>query len=1216
MDKSAIRDFAVKARYKLINEIVTRANMIGVSENGVKSPLAQSSHAAEYYDIGGNTPYELKGEDIKKRQSFIRAIEEKIKSGQSQKDAFQDIVEEIAYTWFNRIIAIRFMEVNDYLPSGIRVLSSNEKTKKEPDIVTHYYDADLNLSSIDTAKIEELKAKNKPEDLFKFLFIKQCNKLGEILPFLFEKAEDYHELLLTISYTDEQGVVCQLVKNVQEENFKEAVEIIGWMYQFYISEKKDAVFSSKQKITKTTLPAVTQLFTPDWIVKYMVENSLGKMWIDGHKTSMLKKELKYYVEDAEQELEVQRKINAINEEYAKKNIKDITFIDPCCGSGHILVYAFDLFYKMYQEQGYVASDIPALIIKNNLYGIDVDKRAMQLTCFALAMKARSYDKRYFKNAYIMPNVIDVKESNSFLNSSDKREFDRYFEKKLSNAEKDILQEVLFKFEDAELYGSLIKDFTYTPSQYKNLNIKLAEILSQVQILGFAEMMVKSTLESYVTPLLTQAEIMSQKYDIMATNPPYLPTSTNEKLSEFAKANYPDSKTDLFAMFMEVSFVKPNGLLAMINMHSWMFLKTYSSFRPKIFKYNFISMNHLGARAFSEIGGEVVQTTAFIIRNIIDLNANATFIRLVEGSSEYEKEQLFFERLKKKEIYINKPTNFSKIPSNPLAYWVSNKFINLFDKNKMFDYSDVITGMTIGNNDLYLRLWSEVDINKTCLNAESMKEITSSKFWIPYSKGGGRKNWYGSQDYIVNWSKKENFNRSKTTLQNYYLKEAVTWPFITSNKFSARYLPFGSLWDVAGSPCFFKSEKVLKYSLAFMCSRIADYILSVINPTINVQAIDIGNLPLIYNESYEKVILSLVNANIEEAKKDWDQYETSWDFKAFPLYGNKLDLIEKSYINYKNDVNTRFEQLKENEEELNKIFIEIYGLQDELTPEVADRDITVARIYDSKTDIPESMKGNNYVKTKQDVIKDLISYIIGCIFGRYSLDEEGLAYAGGQFDKSKYSTFMPDEDNIIPITDDEYLEEDVVSRIVEFVKTVYGPESLNQNLQFIADALAAPGQNPKEVIRNYMIKDFFKDHCQKYQNRPIYWLFDSGKENGFKALVYLHRYNQDTLGKMRTEYLHKVQRVYESEISRMQDIIENSTDMREVAFARKEKEKFLKQLLETKEYDEVLGHVALQRIALDLDDGVKTNYQKFQNIGIIKNGRATIKNLLTNIYKEK
>ncbi len=1259
MDKNAIRDFAVRARYKLTSEIATKANMMGISENGIASPLAQSTNDIQYFDIGGNTPFSIQGDEISKRHSLITVINERIKSGQSPKDAFQDTVEEIAYTWFNRIIAIRFMEVNGYLPAGIRVLSSEQAGKKEPDIVTHYFDADLKLSDADIQKIELYKSKNKPDDLFKFLFIKQCNRLGDILPFLFEKTADYCDLMLSVSYTDEQGIVRQLVNSISEDDFKEAVEIIGWMYQYYIAQKKEEVFKglkNNTKITKSTLPSATQIFTPDWIVKYMTDNTLGKMWIESHPGTIIAKECEYYLKPAEQEESVKKQLEEINKQYRNKRLEEITFIDPCCGSGHILVYAFDLFYKMYQEQGYVSSEIPALIVENNLYGIDVDKRAMQLTSFAISMKARSYDKRYFKKQHGLPNVIYMKESNAFKYSDGYRLCEEYFSKNHSSKENDMIEEIVRKFEDAELYGSLIKDFKYQSSEYRELARQLTDIAEGL-VGDINDYLVRENLESYIIPLLKQAEILSNKYDIVVTNPPYAGNGKlSSKMQEFLRLFYENTKADLFSAFIErnMDYATNEGHLGIMCPYVWMFISSYEELRKRIINHK--SLTSLVQLEYGGFAEAVVPICTFTFRNS-KTKETCEFVKLEQFKGPEVQGPKTLEAVKNPQCgyrYTRDMAIYAGISGMPISFWASDGVVELFNKQKSLEnYAIPKCGLKTGITEKYVKSWTEVSFGQIGFNHSNRESaLKSKKKWFPIVNGGEFRKWNGNYTDVVYWYNdgieirelKCDNGKQKARPQNmqFYFRKGLTWSALTTKQLSLRVAPEGTIISGAGYGLFGLNENE-DYFLALVNSNVINYLAQILSQTLNFEVGILQRLPIVISTEKKPAIEGIARDNTVISKLDWDSNETSWDFERSPLLkgASAQGLLKDLYNEYKKQVNERFDQLKNNEEELNRLFIDIYGLNDELTPDVEDKDITVARIYDTKEEVPENMRNNIYVKTKHDVVVDLISYIIGCLFGRYSPYKEGLVYAGGDFDYEEYETMalesgsfaneqpaikgiadynkyavLPDKDNILPINDDEYFDDDIVLRIADFIRKVYGEESLEANLKFIADALGNAGDNPREVIRNYMLKDFFKDHCQKYSNRPIYWLFDSGKNNGFKALVYLHRYDENTIAKMRAEYLHKVQRVYESESARMQDVIDNSTDAREVAFARKQKEKLTKQLLETKEYDEVLGHIALQRIALDLDDGVVVNYQKFQNIDVISNNRAVKKNLLVDIYKGK
>lgn len=1229
MNKSALRNFAVWARRDLIKRISDRANLLGVYEDKpTKQIQAETSNGFVVNGVTFNYKNEM-------REAFIKRI---------QQIGYRDTIEEIAYTWFNRIVALRFMEVNGYLKNGngdkLYVIGSTSAGKTEPDAITY---ADK-LTFVDKFKVYDYQDANDTNGLYRYILTSLCNNLNEVMPLMFEKIEDYMELLLPDHLLDKGAIIDRLVNDisakdfnitVKDENGENAsqVEIIGWLYQFYISEKKDEVFASKDQINKGTLPAVTQLFTPDWIVKYMTENSLGKMWVDGHKSSNLKQSMKYFVEEAEQTNEVKAKLDEINKEYANKKVTEITFIDPCCGSGHILVYAFDLFFKMYQESGYVTSEIPTLILQNNLFGIDVDKRAAQLTSFALTMKALSYDKDFLSKK-VYPNVIDIKESNE-IDKTELKDFIRIA--KLNNKDEEILFDLIEKFKDAELYGSLIKDFNYSTEQYDIL-LKVVENVDDVQFNIVDALFVKNV-KPILLNLIRQTIILSSKYDIMDTNPPYLSTSSNDKLKEFAYTYYPNSKSDLFAMFMEVPLVKENGYLAMINMHSWMFLQSFANLREKIIREKIlISMIHLGARAFEDIGGEVVQTTTFVLRNQKLSEFVAKYIRLIDFNSEKTKEKAFFDT---KNMYQTIQNNFNLIEGTPISYWIGENIFSLFKNwKKLKDVTECAAGVSSGNNNKYLKNWTEIDNNQIGFNLKSEEEFVHSKLkYVPCNKGGNFRKWYGNNDIVALWIQSNEFHRNGATYKHLLFKEGMTWSAISFTSFNSRYYDRGFIFDHASPSLFAQSPEKLKYFIGLTNSNVALSLLKIINPTMNTGADSLRKLPIDDNYKELEKINYVVQKCIEYSKFDWDQFETSWDFKNNPLielnnstwdatgigatmtkyYGKQIAVgspLELCYMLYKGQTNERFDILKANEEELNKIFIDIYGLQDELTPDVADKDITVARIYDSKDDIPEDMKGNIYVKTKQDVVKDLISYIVGCAFGRYSPYKDGLVFAGGEFNYDGYleithsleqplthnglqnyaKSFMPSEENCIMINDNEYGKNDMTSYVVDFITKIYGREHLQENLKFIANALNEKSTDiPANVIRDYLANDFFKDHCKKYQNRPIYWQFDSGKNGGFRALMYLHRYDQNTIPTARLSYLHDIQWKYEQEKERLEKYIENSTIASERTKAQKQLDLINKQILECRAYDEVLNHASNMNITLDLDDGVKVNYQKMQKL---------------------
>ncbi|PWJ70543.1 N-6 DNA methylase [Ruminococcaceae bacterium R-25] len=1205
MNKTAIKNFAIWARNKLIADVRYQAGLIGITEDGISNKLPQSVGMTEFYDIGTDTPYQITGDALKQRENLVRLLNNKTKES-DYKTAYKYILEEVAYTWFNRLIAVRFMEVNDYLPGHIRVLSSESSGKLEPDIVSDPFSSNLVFNQQEVSLINEMKKNNDLDGLFKVLFVKTCNSLNSILPGLFEETADYTELLLNLSIIDQDGVVFRLIHDISEEDFDVdqggQVEIIGWLYQYYNTEPKNDAFAKDVKTTKNEIPAVTQLFTPDWIVRYMVENSLGRLWIDGHPNNELKANWKYYLDEAEQEVEVHAHLVKIREEHANLTPEDIKIIDPCMGSGHILVYAFDVLMQIYESVGYSKRDAAVKILENNIYGLDIDDRAYQLAYFAVMMKARQYNRRILTDNVIC-HVYSIQESNGITAAVLQNMGVNLSEEERAKAKSQIMG-LIEEFHDAKEYGSILNITTCNWNLLRRFAVTRNEIeKGQIAL----DMHGENEAAKRLKILIDIAEVMSQKYDITITNPPYMAPTPRQK--EFVADYYPDSKTDLFAVFIEKcgNMLKSGGYQAMVTMQSWMFLLSLEALRGKILDHGLISLLRIGYNSFPEMNSQVAHACSFVLTNSCIHKYLATYYDLNTGKVTDNKDEVFISKRANNDCFYRKNDYFDNIPGRPIAFSLSPSIVATFSNKKMPYYADVITGMTTGDNAQFLRVWSEVNFNNILLAASKMQDVDLAvNYWFPYSKGGKRRNWYGNTDYIVNWSKKDKFNRSKTTLQHLYFKPALTWPFINTDKFSARYLPQGYLWDVAGSPCIFFEESNMYYALGFLCSVVARTILSVINPTINIQAVDIEKLPLIVDETSKGTVVNIVNNSISIAKEEWDSYELSWDYKNHPLLsGTTLGrLISDKYKEWEDECNERFNQLKTNEEELNRIFIDVYGLQGELSSAVDDKDITV-RKADLKCDI-----------------KSLLSYAVGCMFGRYSLDVEGLAYAGGDWDDGKYQTFVPDKDNVIPITDEEYLEDDIVSRLVTWLKVVYGEDTLEENLDFIASALGNRGDSSRTIIRNYFLNDFFDDHCQTYSvtgsgKRPIYWLFDSGKQNGFKALIYLHRYNADTIGNLRVDYLHRIQRIYESEITRMQDTIDNSANNRDIAQATKRKEKLTKQLKECREYDEKIGHLALARIELDLDDGVKVNYKKLQtaNDSLFYEVLANSKNIMVKEKKE-
>ena len=1195
MNKTAIKNFAIWARNKLIADVSYDARLIGITEEGIAKPLPQSFGGTQFFDIGTAEPYSISGEAVRQRDKLIEVIQQKEKDT-DYKTAYQYVIEEVAYTWFNRLIAIRFMEVNDYLPSHIQVLSS-ESGKLEPDLVTTPFDAELPFTAEEEAQIFQLKQDNKLDEVFRILFLKQCNALNEILPALFEKTKNYTELLLSLSVIGQDGVVYHLTHDIPEDDFNiergGQVEIIGWLYQYYNTEPKAAAFAKNGKITKEEIPAVTQLFTPDWIVRYMVENSLGRLWVEGHPECGLKENWKYYLEEAQQEPEVQAKLAEIRKEYAALNPQDIKLIDPCMGSGHILVYAFDVLMQIYESAGYSQRDAAKSILEHNIYGLDIDDRAYQLAYFAVMMKARQYNRRIL-NGENTCHVYDIQESNG-INRAHLKYFGAGMDDIEKNAAKMQLEGLLDTLTDAKEYGSILNVESYNWDLLRRF-VAAEDTDGQISMDSVG---VEDTAEQ-LNRLINVGETIARKYWVTCTNPPYMGISNiGGRLYDLIQDEYEAFKQDLYCVFIKRcgDYTRYNGFQSMITQQSFMFNSRFEQNRDYIVdNHTVVNMAYLGTRAFDDISGDKVRTCAFImLRNRI-VKYSAYYVDLQKYSSEIEKELEYQEVCNKRrsgeihsnlEVYIANLEQFRKLPGKTFSYWISARIIDTMALPiKIAQYAETRHGLVNGNGELFMRLWPECNINITGILDKTNDENVK---WFPYNKGGSFRRWYGNREYIVNWEhnglevrnyKEDGKLKSSNYNLDYNFKKNITWSDIKSGKFSARFTPEGALFDTSGPSLFVKDDKKMCTLIGLLNTKVAQKYLEVSCTGLHYTTGAVSAIPFVFiGSENEKNIDYIVPAAIQKEKLDWDSFEMSWDFKKHPLLRNVSTIFE-AFTQWQSECDDRFNQLKANEEELNRIFIDIYGLQDELTPEVEDKDVTVR-----KADL-------------QRDIKSLLSYAVGCMFGRYSLDVEGLAYAGGEWDSSKYQSFIPDADNVIPITDEEYLDDDIVSRLCTWLKAVYGADTLEANLDYIAKALGNKGSTSREIIRNYFLNDFFKDHCQTYSvtgsgKRPIYWLFDSGKQNGFKALVYLHRYTPDTIGNLRIDYLHKMQRVYESEINRMQDMMDHSENAREVAAASKRKDKLAKQLKECREYDEKISHLALSRIKLDLDDGVKVNYRKLQ-----------------------
>ena len=1189
MDKNVIKKYAVWARKELIARVTQKAEQYEITEKKTTPADADS--------IGGRV---LTAAEKKQRQALIAKINQ---------DGFEQVMEEVAYTWFNRFTALRFMEVNNYLPSHTRVFT-NENGEFKPQILADAIQLDLEGLNMD--KVFALKDANKTEELYKYLLITQCNALSGILPRMFQKIEDYTELLLPDYLLREGSIIDKMIAMVPEDNFdirseNGQVEILGWLYQYYISEKHDEVvnISNKEPVKKEDIPAATQLFTTDWVVRYIIDNSIGKYWIERKPNSTLREQLEYFVAPKNGEIS-----------YIEDNItpQEMTIFDPCMGSGHFLVYAFDVLMKIYTEYGYSERKATVEIIEHNIFGVDIDVRAAQLAYFAIMMKARQYDRRFFSRG-VQPHVYAIVESGHTDKDGKKhKNYDEYALEYFCNGDvklKTAMDTIIRELHDAKEYGSIL---TVTQQSWSALYDRFAEITEDIN-------MSRDIALKELFPLVEVAQTLSTKYTVVATNPPYL-NKYNPKLKDYLTDNYKDYSGDLFSVFMfrNFEFCKKSGYLGFMTPFVWMYIKTYEKLRKHIIENKGIStLIQMEYSAFEEA---TVPICAFVLTNDKSRKVGQYFdLSKFVGGMDIQKEKVL-DAIHHPEctyFYDFDQDNYTRIDGSPIAFMASEKLLRIFETaDPLKRIAEPKVGLQTGNNDDFLRLWYEVDKKNIGFGMKTLDDAQKcGKKWFPYNKGGDFKRWYGNRNYVVNWENdgyaiKHCFNsegklRSRPQNQAYYLKPCITWSDITSAQFSGRYCEGGFLFDVKGSSGFPKVDELL-YVLGFLNSKISQKCIKILNPTITTQVGDMARIPVYFEKEKKEKIDLLVNDSVKSVRTDWDSFETSWDFQKHPLL-RKVSTIAEAFEQWQAECNDRFNQLKANEEELNRIFIDIYGLQDELTPEVEDKDVTVR-----KADLGRD-------------IRSFISYAVGCMFGRYSLDEPGLILTGQRFSEHFYEasaprtgtgrtgapgsylpigeffykkengiakcTYSPDKDNIIPICDDEYFEDDIVGRFVGFVKTVYGEETLDENLKFIADALDGKGQ-PKDVIRNYFLNDFYKDHCKIYQKRPIYWLFDSGKKNGFKALIYMHRYQPDTIARIRTDYVHEQQSRYRTAKDDLEKRIDNAVAGERVKL-NKELNKLQAQAEEIRVYEEKIHHLADQMIKIDLDDGVKVNYAKFQNV---------------------
>lgn len=1174
MNKSNLKSYAPQARKDFIAAVTARAHQLGLDDQHGQLKVAPAQTQGDVTIIAGQAwPAKVDGQ----RQQLIARM---------QREGFVQTVEAVAYTWFNRFAALRYMELHDYLGHGHRALSSREGGL--PEILAHASELAQagDLPGLKASQVNELKlAGNRDGELYRLLLIAQCNALHQAMPFLFEHIDDETELLLPDNLLLSDSVIAKLVAEIPEEDWAE-VEIIGWLYQFYISEKKDQVIG---KVVKSEdIPAATQLFTPNWIVQYLVQNSVGRLWLMANPGSTLASQWPYYIQPAEQTPEVQAQLDAliqtrIREDGETLNPETITVLDPACGSGHILVVAYDVLKAIYLERGYQPRAIPRLILEKNLYGLDIDDRAAQLAGFALLMKARADDRRLFSDPPKL-NVLSL-QSSAGLNYEELCTHLAPF-----NVQRASIAALLETFEHAKTFGSLIQ----IPYALKTHLAALPEAMALAKQSGD---MYASAAADDLLPLVQQAKVLALQFDAVVANPPYMGNrGMNHGLKDFAKVSFPDGKSDLFAMFIERGFgwCKPTGFNSMVTMQSWMFLSSYETMREKLLGSKTLSsMVHMG----NGVMGIAFGTAATVFWNQSARNFSGSFSYCENDDVDVDGKPIQFpvrnERLKN-----SRPDDFRKIPGSPVAYWVSQQVFETFVAGvPVENFGDVKRGMTTSDNAKFLRFWPEVSVARTFNHAKNSSEaLRSGAKWFPYSKGGGYRKWYGFLEFLINWEEdgrdviafaktiNQSFSRTIVNVP-YYFRPSVGFSYITNGPFSMRWIPPGCLYD-SGGPGVFVEDTKADFLLACMNSSPASMLLKILNPTINLQIADVIRLPLpqALDDLDKARVSTIARSLVEVSKADWDSVETSWDFKGLLWISSdhRASRIELAWMQMESAAKERIESLKLLEEENNRIFIKAYGLQGELSPEVPESQITLARADREK----DSQR--------------LISYAIGCMMGRYSLDEPGLIYAHAGnvgFDPSRYEKKFPaDADGIVPLTDEPWFTDDAASRVREFLRAVWGPDTLEENMTWLAESLGAKGsETPDEAIRRYLADKFFKDHLQTYKKRPIYWLFSSGKQGAFQALVYLHRYHEGTLARLRAEYVVPLTGKMQARLDMLQKDALAATSTAARNKISKEIEKLKKKHLELLAYDEKLRHHADMRITLDLDDGVKVNYGKFGDL---------------------
>lgn len=1161
VNKTELKNFAIQSRRQLIDQVKIKALMYGIDEQNDLEIQEQFGQL-----MINDKPYPL----------YMKPAFNSLKNQLKQK-GYKQLVEEVAYTWFNRIIAIRYMEVHDYLPEKVNVLSSSVG-RVDPDILFEYETMDLPVKQ---EEIRELLHAGDTEGAYRKLFIAQCNTLNSILPFLFEQIQDYTELLLPDFLLDAESVIKVLVQNDELTNSFEEIEVIGWLYQYYIAEEKDRVFAQKSKYKKEEIPFATQLFTPKWIVQYMVQNSLGRYWTEAHQEDEdLISNWEYFIKHEEEDFH-EKIAPYVNKEL---KVEDIKLLDPAMGSGHILVYAFEVFHQIYEKCGYPERDIPRLILENNLYGLDIDDRAYQLAAFAVVMKAASYSRRFLRSVEregIQLNLASIQETNHISD-----DVIAYIAQEEVGERFNQVRAFFDQYYNGKTYGSLVE---ITERDIKFIEERLENIEhNPVENLFYS---VQHDIAKEVLPaLIQQTKIMSNDYDIVVMNPPYMgKKGINDDLSKYLSLKFPNSKSDLFAVFIEKSkeFLNKNGLCSLITMESWMFLGSFESFRIEFIENvtisDFIHMPYDGKGKTSL--GINFGTSCFVYRNYVIKNLKSKYQCIHYNEIDDNGIPLEFPTKNNRYKEVSQES-FNYIKGRPISYWASEKIRNIFKENQSIaEVAEPRQGMATSDNNTFLRFWYEVNMSKIGFGMSSNDEAhLSKKKWFPYNKGGDYRKWYGNQEYVVNWENNgeelKAFKKSVIRNPSYYFKEGITWTLLSSSKFGVRYIPKGFIFDTNGMTMFVEEENLL-YLLGIMSSKYAIEVLKVLNPTLAFQIGDIKRIPIKFSDEKLKLDLEkIVKENIELAKYDWDKSETSWDYQRDPLYLKNVDTLEVAFSIFSNDCNLTFQKMYKNEIRMNEMISDIYSLEDEFDNQIQEEAIVLEK--------PS--------KLKQSV--NFLSYFIGCTMGRYSIDKDGLSFAGGELDEQLYNSYKPNKFGIIHFTESQYFEDDIILRLREFLSITFSPDTVDENMHWLADSLQMKdGEDAEGRLRSYFLDEFYTDHCKMYQRHPIYWLVDSGKQKGLRTLIYMHRYQPDIMATIRFEHLQEIQAKYQNEINDLENRLVNpNLSASEKKKLTAEKTSFEKKMDELREFDKRLAEIANEEIEIDLDDGVKVNYEKFYRGG--------------------